>query len=194
MVNQGTITFHPWLSGIENIDHPDFVLFDLDLGASTTFADLIKIAKELHRELNAEQTENFVKTSGKTGLHVVAEWTKAGGYDEARAWAFSIAERVTETLPKIATLERRKSTRHGRAYVDVMQNAKGHHVVPPYVLRAVPSATVSTPLKWTELTRRLKPERFELNTALKRFEGQKEDPMKTLVGAPARRKQGRSTT
>jgi DNA primase len=50
------------------------------------------------------------------------------------------------------------------------------HVVPPYVLRAVPSATVSTPLKWTELTSRLKPERFDLKTAPKRFERQKRDP------------------
>jgi bifunctional non-homologous end joining protein LigD len=181
MVNQGTLTFHPWLSRIEDIDHPDFVLFDLDLGKSTAFADLIKIAKELHKEFDAEHLNNFVKTSGKTGLHVLVQWTGPGGYDDARGWAFSIAQRVAETLPNIATIERRKSARQGKAYVDVMQNAKGHHVVPPYVLRAVPSAMVSTPLKWTELTCQLKPERFDLKTALKRFERQKEDPMKALV-------------
>jgi bifunctional non-homologous end joining protein LigD len=185
MVNQGTLTFHSWLSRIENVDHPDFVLFDLDLGASTAFADLIKIAKELHKELDAEGMDNFVKTSGKTGLHVLAQWIEPGGYDDARAWAFSIAQRVTETLPKIATIERRKSARHGKVYVDVMQNVKGHHVVPPYVLRAAPSATVSTPLKWSELTNRLTPERFDLKSAPKRFERQKEDPMKALM-APGR--------
>jgi bifunctional non-homologous end joining protein LigD len=181
MVNQGTLTFHPWLSRIEDIDHPDFVLFDLDLGKSTAFVDLIKIAKRLHKELDAEHVDNFVKTSGKTGLHVLAHWTRSGGYDDARAWALSTARRVAERLPDIATIERSKSARHGRAYVDVMQNAKGHHVVPPYVLRAVPSATVSTPLKWTELTSRLKPERFDLKTAPKRFERQKRDPIEALI-------------
>jgi bifunctional non-homologous end joining protein LigD len=195
MVNQGTLTFHPWLSRIEDVDHPDFVLFDLDLGKSTAFADLTNIAKELHRELDAEHVDNFVKTSGKTGVHVLAPWTEPGGYDDARAWAFSIAQRVTETLPNIATIERRKSARHGKAYVDVMQNAKGHHVVPPYVLRAVPSAAVSTPLKWTELTSRLTPERFDLKTAPKRFEREKEDPMEPLVtfSALKRRRRRRRT-
>ena len=62
-----------------------------------------------------------------------------------------------------------------------MQNVKGHHVVPPYVLRAVLSVTVSTRLKWSELTNRLTPERFDLKSAPKRFESLKEDPMKTLM-------------
>jgi bifunctional non-homologous end joining protein LigD len=181
LVNQGTLTFHPWLSRTENIDHPDFVLFDLDLGTSTAFADLIKIAKELHKQLDAERVDNFVKTSGKTGLHLLARWTEPGGYDDARAWAFSMAGRVTESLPDIATIERRKSARHGKAYVDVMQNAKGHHVVPLYVLRAVSSATVSTPLKWSEVASRLTPARFDLKTAPKRFEHQKKDLMEALI-------------
>jgi bifunctional non-homologous end joining protein LigD len=147
LVNQGALTFHSWLSRVEDLDRPDFVLFDLDPGEST-FAKLIKIAKRLHQELDSEGQENFVKTSGKAGLHILTPWTRPGGYDEARAWALSLAQRVAEALPDIATLERRKSARRGKAYIDVLQNARGHHVVPPYVLRAVPAATVSTPLEW----------------------------------------------
>src|ERR1700757_2463598 len=127
MVNQGTLTFRPWLSRIENLDCPDFVLFDLDPDQAT-FADLVRIAKQLHAELDAERLDNFVKTSGKTGLHVLVPWAGPGGYDEARSWALSIAQRVVEKLPDIATTERRKFGRHGKAYIDVMQNAKGHHV------------------------------------------------------------------
>jgi bifunctional non-homologous end joining protein LigD len=180
LVNQGTLTFHPWLSRVEDLDRPDFVLFDLDPGKST-FADLIKIAKQLHQELEAEGLDNFVKTSGKTGLHVLAPWIRPGGYDEARAWAFSVAQRLADALPDIATIERRKSARRGKAYIDVLQNARGHHVVPPYVLRAVPAATVSTPLKWDELTGRLNPNQFDLKTALRRFQRQNKDLMEGLL-------------
>src|SRR5262249_28239860 len=35
LVNQGTMTFHPWLSRIQDPDRPDFVLFDLDPGPAT---------------------------------------------------------------------------------------------------------------------------------------------------------------
>ncbi|MDB6110554.1 MAG: ykoU [Pedosphaera sp.] len=180
LVNQGTLTFHPWLSRVKDLDRPDFVLFDLDPGESA-FTELIKIAKQLHRQLDVERTGNFVKTSGKAGLHVLVPWTRPGGYDDARSWAFSMARQVAKKLPDIATTERSKAARHGKAYIDVMQNARGHHVVPPYVLRAVPAATVSTPLKWNELTGRLNPNRFDLKTALRRFQRQNKDLMEGLL-------------
>jgi bifunctional non-homologous end joining protein LigD len=66
-------------------------------------------------------------------------------------------------------------------YVDVMQNAKGRHAVPPYVLRAVPAATVSTPLRWQEVTPELDPSQFTLKSIFRRLAHQKRDPMAELV-------------
>src|SRR5262249_23707038 len=149
-VNQGTLTFHVWFSRIQDLDRPDFVLFDLDPGQAT-FADAVAVARELHTILKGEGNSAFVKTSGKTGLHVLVPWESDGGYDEPRAWALGIAGRVVEALPEQATVERSKAKRRGCVYVDVMQNARGHHAVPPYVLRALPGAPVSTPLSWREL-------------------------------------------
>jgi bifunctional non-homologous end joining protein LigD len=40
LVNQGTLTFHPWLSRVGSLDRPDFVLFDLDPGPAA-FADVV---------------------------------------------------------------------------------------------------------------------------------------------------------
>jgi bifunctional non-homologous end joining protein LigD len=145
LVNQGTLTFHPWLSRIQNLDRPDFVIFDLDPGTAT-FADTVAVAKRLHAILEGDKVASYLKTSGKTGLHIMVAWHQAEGYDAARDWATAIAERVVADLPDIATIERRKDRRQKKVYVDVLQNTRGHHVVPPYVLRAVPQATVSTPL------------------------------------------------
>jgi len=119
-------------------------LFDLDPGKAP-FGDAIDIARELHSPLTDEGIECFVKTSGKTGLHALAV-TNATTYDEARSWAESIAADVVSALPDQVTVQRIKAKRSLRVYVDVMQNAKGKHVVPPYVLRPVPGAPVSTPL------------------------------------------------
>jgi bifunctional non-homologous end joining protein LigD len=66
-------------------------------------------------------------------------------------------------------------------YVDVIQNARGHHAVPPYVLRATPEATVSTPLAWEELTPSLDPKRFTLRTIFRRLDQRADDPMADLV-------------
>src|SRR5207244_2814003 len=89
--------------------------------------------------------------------------------------------RVVETLPDQATVERSKAKRGPRVYVDVMQNAKGHHAVPPYVLRAVPGAPVSTPLNWTELRPSLDPRDFNLKSVFRRLANLKRDPLTGLI-------------
>jgi bifunctional non-homologous end joining protein LigD len=180
LVNQGTVTFHPWLSRVGSLDRPDFVLFDLDPGPAP-FGDVITVARRLHEELEGEGREAVVKTSGKSGLHVLVPWREGGGYDEARAWAHDVAVRVAGALPRTATVDIRKAKRGGRVYLDVLQNARGHHAVPPYVLRAVPGATVSTPLRWAELKPGLDPGRFSLRTVPARVARQKEDPAAPLV-------------
>ncbi len=180
LVNQGTLTFHPWLSRVSSLDRPDFVLFDLDPGTAT-FADTVAVAKALRGELARDDREAVVKTSGKTGLHVLVPWRDASGFDDSRQWALEVSRRVVEAMPEKATTEIRKAKRGDRVYVDVMQNARGHHAVPPYVLRAVPGAPVSTPLRWAELRTGLEPKQFTLRTAPVRFARQKADPLAALL-------------
>ena len=86
-----------------------------------------------------------------------------------------------DILPARATTERSKAKRGKRVYIDVMQNAKGHHAVPPYVLRAVPGAPVSTPLGWQELTAKLDPKAYNLKTIFRRLARQQRDPMAGLL-------------
>jgi|SRR5579884_791603 len=181
LVNQGALTFHVWPSRVQDLDHPDYVLFDLDPGTSA-FANVVKIARHLHDVLTEQNATPFVKTSGKTGLHVLVSSRGLGDYDAARRWAMQIAEQVVTDLPKLATTQRLKSARRGNVYLDVIQNARGHHAVPPYVLRAVPQATVSTPLEWDEVTPRLNPKRFTTKEALARMKKRKTDPLAALLG------------
>ena len=121
----------------------------------------------------------------KTGLHVLVPWRDEGDYDRARGWALAVATRVAEALLRQATVEVHKAKRGRRVYVDVLQNARGHHAVPPYVLRAVPGAPVSTPLEWRELTPALDPKAFNLKTIFRRLARKKRDPMAPLLRAAA---------
>jgi bifunctional non-homologous end joining protein LigD len=181
-VNQNALTFHIWFSRIKSADTPDFVLFDVDPHQST-FANAVQVAKTLHEILDDEGVENFIKTTGKSGLHVTTPWDrKRGGYEEARMFAEGVAREVAAALPKIATVERMIAKRGARVYVDAMQNAKGKHAVPPYVIRATPTATVSMPLKWSEVNAKLTPKKFDMKAGLKRILGMKRDPHGALIG------------
>lgn len=180
LVNQGTLTFHVGFSRLADLDRPDFVLFDLDRNRAP-FADVITVARHLRDRLKKNRTPAFVKTSGKTGLHVMVPWKQPGDFDAARSWASAVAAEAVAELPDLATTEIRKAGRGKRVYIDVMQNVKGHHAVPAYVVRAVPGAPVSTPLDWDELTPDLDPEKFNLRTILRRLSRQKHDPMAGLL-------------
>jgi bifunctional non-homologous end joining protein LigD len=160
------------------VNRPDFVLFDLDPGQAS-FANVVAVARHLHDRLEADGHEVVVKTSGKSGLHVLVPWTQEGGYDESRAWARDLAVQAVDELADQATVEIRKAGRGERVYIDVMQNVRGHHAVPPYVLRATPQATVSTPLTWRELKPDLDPAAFTLKTIFRRLARQKHDPLGT---------------
>jgi len=112
----------------------------------------------------------LLKTSGKTGLHVVVPL--AGGYSYEHSLMFSegVARVVARELAEIATVERVIGNREGKVYVDFGQNRRGQTVVPPYSVRPVRGATVSAPLAWEELTEDLRPARFTIQTVPERLE------------------------
>jgi bifunctional non-homologous end joining protein LigD len=183
LVNQNTLSFHVWFARAADPERPDLVLFDLDPG-EMTFADAVAVAKGLRALLSKDGIDVVLKTSGKTGLHLLTRWQGEGGHDAARDWAMGYAERVVKAMPDVATVERSKARRGKRLYVDVMQNARAHHAVPAYVLRAIPGAPVSTPLDWRELTPDLDPKAFNLRSIFRRLARKKHDPLAGLL-APA---------
>jgi DNA primase len=100
---------------------------------------------------------------------------------------------VAEAMPERATVESRKAKRKDRVYIDVLQNARGHHAVPPDVLRAVPAATISTPLRWEEVMPEPDPAAFTPATIFRRMSRLRLDPIAGLLkaGTARSRRQGR---
>jgi bifunctional non-homologous end joining protein LigD len=70
----------------------------------------------------------------------------------------------------IATVERNPAKRGDKVYVDYGQNRREQTVVPPYVVRPVPGASVSAPLDWDELSGRVHPSELNLETVPERLD------------------------
>ncbi len=168
LINLGSIDLHPWMSRVEAPDSPDYAVLDLD-PKEAPFTDVIRIARELGRLLRGIGLRPLLKTSGKTGMHVVIPLVPGYDYDQTALFCESVARVVVRELPEIATVERAIPSRAGKVYVDFGQNRKGQTVVPPYVIRPVRGATVSAPLTWDELESDLHPSRFTIRTAPERL-------------------------
>ena len=111
-----------------------------------------------------------LKTSGSTGLHIFIPLPPRTSNEAALLIAQLVATRVANAHPKEATVERTVSERgKSSVYVDYLQNVLGKSVAAAYAVRARPGATVSTPLEWNELTSKLDPRDFTIETVGERF-------------------------
>ncbi|MGH2571710.1 MAG: non-homologous end-joining DNA ligase [bacterium] len=169
LVNLGSIDLHPWLSRVDDLDTPDWAIIDLD-PSSTEFVKVVRVATTVGKILRGAGLKPYLKTSGASGIHVYIPLVREYSYDQARMFCEAVARMTVKEHKDIATVERVVANRESKVYVDFGQNRREQTVVPPWVVRPVPGATVSTPLDWDELDRDLHPSRFDMRTALERLE------------------------
>ncbi len=180
VVNLGTIPVHVWSSRISSLAHPDWCVLDLD-PKEAPFLHVVEIARTL-RELGEEiGLPTFVKTSGSSGLHVLVPLGRRLTHEQSRTLAQLLARVVVGERPDIATLTRNPARRGGKVYIDVVQNGQGRLLAAPFTVRPLPGATVSAPLAWREVGRRLTLARYTLRTVPARMTRLKEDPLRAVL-------------
>ena len=164
LAGQNVITPHVWLSRADRIERPDRLIFDFD-PEHERFAEVRAAARTLGDVLRDLGLAPHAMTSGSRGIHVTVPLRRTRSFDEVRAFADAIGDRLVEQDPKRLTREWSKAKRGDRIYVDTGRNAYAQHAVAPYAVRAKPGAPVAVPLHWDELSdRRLAPGRWTVRT------------------------------
>jgi bifunctional non-homologous end joining protein LigD len=181
VANTGTIPLHLWASRLASLEHPDWLVLDLD-PKGAPFTDVVEVALALRSILDRLELPSYPKTSGATGLHILLPLGARYSYEETRTFARLLATLAVEAVPALATIARIIRTRGGKVYVDFGQNGPGQTIVAPLSARPLPGAPVSCPLRWPEVTARLDPGRFTIRTAPARLE-KSGDPMAPVLGA-----------
>ena len=170
-IQLGAISVDPWHSRVQALEYADYTIIDLDPGPRASFARVVQVARWAKEVIDGFGLHAAIKTSGSTGLHIYLPLPPKTLNEAATIVAQMIATKVAEAHPKEATIERFVKARGAATiYVDYLQNIQGKTVAGAYCIRAKPEATVSTPLKWTELTDDLDPRDFHLGNAAERFE------------------------
>jgi bifunctional non-homologous end joining protein LigD len=167
MVQMHCIDMNAWYSRVDRPDRPDYVLFDLD-PPEGGFRDAVRVAHLLHELLDGLGLRSYVKTSGADGIHVLAPIVRRHGYDETYAFAEAVSRRLEDEHPGLVTTEWLKRKREG-VLLDHRQNGWGKTIASVYSVRPKPAASVSTPLRWEELTEKTRPADFTLDVALERL-------------------------
>jgi bifunctional non-homologous end joining protein LigD len=71
--------------------------------------------------------------------------------EEISAYARRIARELERAEPDLILSRMTRSLRPGKVFIDWSQNNAAKTTVTPYSLRAQPTPTVSTPLRWEEV-------------------------------------------
>ncbi len=169
LANLGCIELNPWFSRQGSLDRPDYVVLDLD-PEDVSYERVIETARSVHRLLDRAGAANYCKTSGKRGLHVYVPLGARYQYEQAKQLAEIVARLVHQELPASTSIIRQPALRQHRVYLDYVQNGQGKTLAAAYSARPWPGATVSTPLKWSELRRGLDPAKFTIRTVPQRVD------------------------
>ncbi len=170
MVQMNCIDMNAWYSRVDKPERPDYVVFDLD-PPDDAFANAIKVAHLVRDALDALDLRSYVKTSGASGIHVLVPITRRSSFSETYEFAELVSRGVEERNPGLATTEWLKKKRpKGSVLVDHRQNGHGKTIASAYSVRPRPGAPVSTPLRWEELTAKVRPRDFGMREALARIE------------------------
>ena len=179
LANMAAIPIHAWHSRITDLEHPDWCVLDLDPKAAP-FADVIEVAKEIKALLDEIELPGFLKTSGASGLHILLPLARKLTHRQSTTLGELLARVVVSRRHDICTITRSVRRRDDKVYIDYLQNGHGQLLVAPLSARAEPAASVSMPVKWSELSGRLKNPNYHLKNAVPRLK-RMGDPMADVL-------------
>ena len=166
---------------IDRIDylsrHPDFIIFDMDPYVYSGkeahgdepelsrkgFSQTCEIALRLKEILDGLKLSSFLKTSGRTGLHVYVPIVREFDFKEVHSAAKTVCTYLERKFPDLVSTEWAVEKRTGKIFLDYNQNVRGKTLASVYSPRPSKEATVSTPLTWDEVDK-IYPTDFTIKT------------------------------
>jgi bifunctional non-homologous end joining protein LigD len=165
------------------LNYPDYMVFDLDpylysgnehKGEEPAlnrkgFRKTCDLALWLKELLDSLSLQSFVKTSGKTGLHIYIPILRNVDYDTVRQFSEEIGRRVQNSHAHDVTMEWSVAKRTGKVFLDHNMNARSKSLASIFSPRVAEGAPVSTPLHWDELSK-VYPTDFTIDSLPERLE------------------------
>ncbi len=165
------------------VDHPDFIVFDLDpyiysgnepAGSEPelnrqAYARTCEVALWIKELMDGISFTSYVKTSGRTGLHVFVPIQRNLDFEAVRSVASTAARFLLHKHQREITIDWAVRKRSGKVFVDYNQNVRGKTLACAYSPRPASRGTVSMPLRWDEIDKTY-PMDFTVFTAPSRLE------------------------
>src|ERR1041384_16205 len=147
VANLGCIELHTWPSRIDDIERPDYLLIDLDPSEGNPWSHVREIAMVVKEGMDELGLASFPKTSGATGLHILAPIKPELEFPRVRDFAKGLAKEVEGRIDDqdLATTTGQVADRRD-VFVDYGQSPRARRSASAYSIRATADARASAPL------------------------------------------------
>jgi bifunctional non-homologous end joining protein LigD len=154
--NLANLELHTFLDRVPEIERPTMLAFDLDPGEGVDIIACCQVGLWIQKILQHLSIECFPKTSGSKGLQLYVPLNTVTDYQQTKAFAHALAERMQREHPRQVVSKMLKNLRVRKVLVDWSQNDAHKTTVCVYSLRARNRPAVSTPLTWDEVASALR--------------------------------------
>jgi bifunctional non-homologous end joining protein LigD len=179
LANLAAVEIHMPLSRVDDREVPDFAFFDVDPEPPCAFDDAAEVAFLIKEKLDVLGLKSYVKTSGKKGIHILIPVPRKYTFKQTRDFVHAVGIQLMKESDKVVS-EFSDTTTPDKVFVDYTQNSHGRTMVCPYSLRVTPEATVSTPVEWGDLKKKIKPAEFTIQSVPRLSK----EPWKTIFDNP----------
>lgn len=163
LVEIGAVELHPWNSTVEDFEHADRIVIDLDPGEGVGWEAVADTALELRAVMKREGFETWPKLTGGKGVHLMAPLDEPMLHDRAHRIARSLcAEFAARDADRyILSAQARRS---GRIFLDYLRNGRGTTAIGTYSPRAREHFPIAAPVTWARIERGIRPDAFTIES------------------------------
>ncbi|AMO76157.1 DNA ligase D [Pseudomonas citronellolis] len=147
----GVVELHTWNARVDDLEHPDRFVLDLDPDPSLPWARMIEATRLTLAVLDELGLACFLKTSGGKGMHILVPLERRHGWDEVKDFAHAITRHLARQMPDRFSAVSGPKNRVGRIFVDYLRNSRGASTVCAWSVRAREGLPVSVPVAEGEL-------------------------------------------
>jgi bifunctional non-homologous end joining protein LigD len=174
LAQMGVVEIHTWNSTIDDVEHPNRLVWDLDPGPQVSWQSTVAAARLLRDVLDTLRLRAWVKTTGGRGLHIVVPLKPSLDWAQCLAFARAVAVAIEQSHATHYTTNFRKVGRERKILIDYLRNNRTNTSICAYSPRARAGAPVSMPIAWRALRR--EPDQWSLPIAARQLRRARVDP------------------
>ena len=149
LVNIGTIELHQWNCSIDQPNHPDLMVFDLE---GFEWPAVMKAALALRKALAADGLKSWPNLTGTNAVQVIASLEGRVTYDLVQRYSAAIAGQLVEN----------DAGSDGRLFIHTEANYRTRTSIAPYSPRARPGFPIATPVSWKRIEHGIRGDAFAI--------------------------------